>query len=179
MSKAFKKEDLPDDDVPDPERDRLAERKSYISPAGYRKLQQEIDRLWRVERPQVTQEVAAAAAQGDRSENAEYIYGKRRLREIDRRLRYLAKRLDHLTVVTPPVESNGRVVFGTQVTVVDEDEKEHTYCIVGPDETDVGAGRISVESPMAKALLGKQEGDTVTVVRPRGSCELTVVRVRV
>ena len=131
-----------------------------------------------MERPQVTQEVAAAAAQGDRSENAEYIYGKRRLREIDRRIRYLTKRLDSLIVATASPEQQGRVFFGAWVTVEDDDGKLQTWRIVGSDEFDIRQGMISVESPIAKALLGKSEGDTVVVHRPKGECELTIVGIR-
>jgi transcription elongation factor GreB len=126
----------------------------------------------------VTQEVSDAAAQGDRSENAEYIYGKKRLREIDRRIRYLSKLLDRLTVVEPNPAQEGTVFFGATVTVEDEDGKRSTYTIVGPDEIDLNAGRISTESPVAKALLGKREGDEVTVKRPKGEVELSIVAIR-
>ncbi len=141
---------------------------SYITQAGLEKLQAEADHLWRVERPRVTHEVSEAAALGDRSENAEYIYGKKRLREIDRRLRYLAKRMDDLTVVTPAPEQEGRVYFGAFVTVVDEKGVEVEYQLVGPDESEPGAGRLSIDSPVGKALMGKQPGDEVRVPRPRG-----------
>src|SRR5690606_6254031 len=111
---------------------------------------------WKVERPKITEEVMWAAAQGDRSENAEYIYGKKRLREIDRRIRFLTRRLDSLTVVEPSSEQEGAVRFGAWVTVEDEDGERQTWRIVGPDEFDVKAGRISVDSPLARALLGKK-----------------------
>jgi transcription elongation factor GreB len=177
MSRAFKKEDDQAQEPVEPE-DPNAGRKGYITQAGYRRLQQEIEQLWTVERPKVTNEVAAAAAQGDRSENAEYIYGKRRLREIDRRIRFLAKRLDALTIATPSPQQAGRVYFGAWVTIQDEDGKQQTWRIVGSDESDVSRGCISVESPIAKALLGKAAGDSVTVRRPKGECELLIQGIR-
>src|SRR4051812_15369182 len=112
----------------------------YITPEGARKLRAELDQLWSVERPRVTQEVADAAAQGDRSENAEYIYGKRRLREIDRRVRFLTKRLEELTVVSEPPSDPHRVFFGAHMTLEDEDGEQRTYRIVGGDESDVDKG---------------------------------------
>jgi len=152
-------------------------RKSYITPEGHRRLQEELDRLWRVERPRVTREVAAAAAQGDRSENAEYIYGKKRLREIDRRLHYLQKRLDELEVVRDAPPDASRVFFGAWVTLEDEDGERARYRIVGPDESDAARGWISIESPMARALLRREEGDEVLVQRPRGAARFTIVAV--
>lgn len=178
MNKAFAKEDDEREDEPEQPENASAGRKSYITPEGHKKLLAEIDHLWKVERPKVTQEVAAAAAQGDRSENAEYIYGKKRLREIDRRLRFLAKRLDHVTVASHGPEQTGRVFFGAWVTVEDEDGKRSTYRIVGTDEFDVSAGMISMESPLAKALIGKRVGDSVTVNRPRGDCDYEVMEIR-
>ena len=152
---------------------------SYITAAGMAKLQAEADHLWRVERPRVTHEVSEAAALGDRSENAEYIYGKKRLREIDRRLRYLAKRMDELTVVTPSPEQEGRVFFGAHVTIADASGEEHVYQLVGPDESDANEGRISIESPIGRALLGKEPGDEVRVPRPGGEPrELEVLEIR-
>ncbi len=153
-------------------------RKSYITPEGQRRLQEELDHLWRVERPRVTREVAAAAAQGDRSENAEYIYGKKRLREIDRRLHYLRKRLEELEVVREAPADASRVFFGAWVTLEDESGACATYRIVGPDESDAARGWISIESPMARALLRREEGDEIVVERPRGSGLFTIVAVR-
>jgi transcription elongation factor GreB len=150
----------------------------YITPRGYQALVGEIDRLWRVERRKVTQEVADAAALGDRSENAEYIYGKKKLREIDRRLRFLSKRLDELEVIQPSPEQHGRVCFGAHVTIETEEGDESCYQLVGPDEYDASEGRISVDSPLARALLGKSEGDEVEVVRPRGRTSVTIVEIR-
>jgi transcription elongation factor GreB len=148
-----------------------------ITPEGYARLKQEADRLWRIERPKVTQEVSDAAALGDRSENAEYIYGKKRLREIDRRLGQLGQLFDRLTVVQSFPAKDGKVAFGAWVTVEDEEGKEHRYRLVGPDEVDVKGGRVSVESPMGLALLGRRAGHEVTVVRPKGRAEYTVTGV--
>jgi len=178
MSKAFVREDREGDDEPEGEEPRLGAAPRYITPEGRQQLEAELDRLWRVERPKVTHEVAEAAALGDRSENAEYIYGKRRLREIDRRVRFLGKLLEKLTVVTEVPADRERVFFGAWVTVEDEAGRSACYRIVGPDETEVGSGRISIESPMARALLGKRVGDDAVVRRPRGDTEIVVVEVR-
>jgi transcription elongation factor GreB len=153
-------------------------KKSYITPDGANKLRAELEQLWTVERPRVTQEVADAAAQGDRSENAEYIYGKRRLREIDRRVRYLSKRLDVLTVVNEAPSDASRVFFGAWVSLEDEEGEQVTYRIVGPDESNAERGWISMEAPVAKALLGKRDGDDVLVRRPKGDITFTIVGVR-
>src|SRR5262249_3244223 len=152
-------------------------KKSYITPDGAKKLRAELDQLWTVERPRVTQEVADAAAQGDRSENAEYIYGKRRLREIDRRVRFLSKRLDEITIVSEPPSDPARVFFGAYVTVEDEDGAERTYRIVGADESDLDQGAISIDSPVARALLGKRGGDEVSVRVPRGEVVYSILAV--
>jgi len=151
---------------------------NYITPEGAQRLREELEHLWRVERPRVTREVSDAAAQGDRSENAEYIYGKRRLREIDRRLRWLAKRLDELVVVDPKPAREGVVYFGARVRLEAEDGETVEYRLVGPDEFDASAGRISVDSPVGRALLGREEGDEVVVRRPRGEAVFTVLEVR-
>ena len=120
----------------------------------------------------------AAAALGDRSENAEYIYGKRKLRELDRRLRFLSERMDALTVVDPKPHPGGRAFFGAWVTVEHEDGGERTYRLVGPDEFDAALGLISVEAPLGRALLGKREGDTVAFQRPAGAAGVTVIEIR-
>jgi transcription elongation factor GreB len=153
-------------------------KKSYITPDGAKKLRSELDQLWTVERPRVTQEVADAAAQGDRSENAEYIYGKRRLREIDRRVRFLSKRLDVLTIVREPPTDHKRVFFGAWVTLEDDDGAEVTYRIVGPDESNIELGWISMEAPVAQALMGKRDGDDVLVSRPKGNITYTIIGIR-
>jgi transcription elongation factor GreB len=152
--------------------------KHYITPEGAKRLRAELDQLWTVERPRVTQEVSDAAAQGDRSENAEYIYGKRRLREIDRRVRFLSKRLDDVVVVNEAPSDPSRVFFGAWVTLEDEDGKQVTYRIVGPDESDLDRGFISMDAPVAKALLGKRDGDDVAVRRPKGDITYTIVAIR-
>ncbi len=186
MAKAFTREepeqasepDLPDDIGGDEDSDEAAPQGNpIITREGYERLKQEFDHLWRVERPKVTNEVMWAAAQGDRSENAEYIYGKRRLREIDRRVRWLKKRLLALQIVEPQKAQEGRVFFGAHVTVEDEDGKRSTYRIVGSDEIDLKRGWISIDSPLAKALLGKCPGDVVSVKRPKGEVEITILEV--
>jgi len=149
----------------------------YITPEGYRKLQQELDQLWRVERRKVTREVQEAAAHGDRSENAEYIYGKRRLREIDRRIRFLKDRVETLHVVENRPNQSDKVLFGAWVSVLDEEGAQHRYRLVGADESDPDQGHISVESPIGRALLGKQAGDEVVVQRPIGELTLEVLAV--
>ncbi len=154
-----------------------AQGKLYITAEGLGRLRSELDHLWKVERPRVTAEVAAAAALGDRSENAEYIYGKRRLREIDKRLEFLAKRLDKLTLFSPPAKPPERVDFGTWVTLEDEDENILYYQLVGADEVDVESGKISIASPVGKALVGKEEGDDITVERPRGRASFTIMAI--
>jgi transcription elongation factor GreB len=147
---------------------------SYITPEGLRRLQDEADRLWRIERPRVTREVSEAAALGDRSENAEYIYGKRRLREIDRRLRFLQKRIDELTVVRTAPEQREKVFFGAWVSIEQEDGERRELRIVGPDESDPAQGLLSMESPLGRALLGKRVGDDVTVQTPKGKREVVI-----
>jgi transcription elongation factor GreB len=164
-------------------RDRTprAPQSRYITPEGAARLREELTTLWTVERPKVTQEVADAAAQGDRSENAEYIYGKRRLREIDRRVRFLTKRLDEVAVVEPAARPDGRAYFGdfgAWVTVEDDDGEEASYRLVGPDEADAKQGLVSIDSPVGRALLGRKEGDEVKVERPKGVTTLTVVEVK-
>jgi len=156
----------------------MSAQKRYITPEGFAALQAELETLWRVERPKVVNEVSEAAALGDRSENAEYIYGKKRLREIDRRMRFLSKRLEALTVVPPraDAELGGRVRFGAWVSVEDEEGEEKAWRIVGADELDLARGFISVESPVARALMGKAVGDEVLVRRPKGEVELCITR---
>jgi transcription elongation factor GreB len=155
-----------------------AARKRYITARGFRVLQQELVQLLRVTRPRITREVAAAAAQGDRSENAEYIYGKKRLREIDRRIEFLTKRVSELQIVRPDPSQAGRVFFGAYVAVEDERGTATEYQVVGPDEFDVEAGRISMDAPLGRALLGRREGDEIVVERPRGRVTFTVIGIR-
>lgn len=134
---------------------------NYITPEGADTLKQELDYLWREKRPEVTRSVSEAAAQGDRSENAEYIYGKKQLREIDRRVRFLRKRLEHLNIVDHKPSDTSRIFFGAWVELEDEDGKLYKYRIVGPDEFDLKKGLISIDSPMARALLKKQVDDEI------------------
>ena len=149
----------------------------HITLEGARRLRAELDQLWTKERPRVTQAVSDAAALGDRSENADYIYGKRRLREIDRRLHFLRKRLDEIRVVTEPPTDPERAFFSAYVTIEDEDGALKTYRIVGADESDMDRGFISLDSPVARALLGKRTGDDVTVRVPKGEVTYTVIKV--
>lgn len=142
---------------------------NYITAEGYKKLNDELKYLWKEKRPAVTQAVKEAAAQGDRSENAEYIYGKKQLREIDRRVRYLSKRLDNMKVVDQIPADTNKVFFGAWVTLLDELEKELRYRIVGPDEIGDENGYISMDSPLAKAMLKKQLGDEIMLSKPDGS----------
>ena len=140
----------------------------YITAAGYETLKQEHDYLWREKRPEVTQAVSEAAALGDRSENAEYIYGKKQLREIDRRVRFLRKRLDSLTIVDAPPSNPEKIYFGAWVELEKEDGATVRYRIVGPDEFDLTKGMISMDAPLARALLGKQVDDEVALDSPGG-----------
>lgn len=149
----------------------------YITSKGYQKLEQEADNLWNVKRPEVTQALAEAAAEGDRSENAEYIYRKKQLGEIDRRLRFLRKRLDVLTVVTEKPNNDGKVYFGSYVTLEDEDGEISCYRIVGPDEWEFTKNEISMDSPMGRVLMGKSVDDVVLVRRPKGDTLFTILAV--
>ena len=141
----------------------------YITRSGYEKLSEELTYLWKVKRPEVTRKVSEAAAQGDRSENAEYIYGKKQLREIDSRIGFLSRRLDDLTVVDTLPPDQSRVFFGAWVTLEDESGEEHTYRIVGADEFDAAPAYISVDAPLARALIGKAVDDEVTIDQQRSS----------
>jgi transcription elongation factor GreB len=150
--------------------------KRYITRSGAERLHKELLKLLNEERPKITAEVSAAAAQGDRSENAEYIYGKKRMRQIDSRIRFLQRRLDTSTIVDPSEQSDrSRVFFGATVSLEDEDGAKSSYQIVGADEIDAKGGLISVDSPIGKSLIGKRVGDTVYVNRPRGEIELTIL----
>jgi transcription elongation factor GreB len=152
---------------------------NLITPSGYRELQRELEALWKQERPRVTREVAEAAALGDRSENAEYIYGKRRLREIDKRLEFLSKRLDNVKVVDPStIQDQARVGFGAWVDIEDEEGACRRYQIVGTDEFDADAGKISVRSPIARALLGKRVDDEALVQRPSGEIAYVITGIQ-
>jgi transcription elongation factor GreB len=149
----------------------------YITPAGERRLRAELDELWRVERPRVTAAVAAAAAQGDRSENAEYTYGKRRLREIDARVRHLRKRLEGMVVVSAPPSDPRRVFFGARVTLETHSGATLSYRIVGPDEFDREPGGISMDAPLARALLGKALDAEVSVALAGGEHRYMIIEI--
>jgi len=150
----------------------------YITAAGARALREELDELWRVQRPQVTRAVSEAAAQGDRSENAEYIYGKRQLREIDRRVRFLRKRLEGMVIVDRPPDDTARIYFGAWITLEDETGATLEVRIVGPDEIAAAPGYISMDSPLARALRLKRRDDEISVEVPGGSRTYVVVDVR-
>lgn len=149
----------------------------YITPEGEQALRDELHQLWKVERPVVTNAVHEAAKNGDRSENGDYIYGKRRLREIDSRVRFLNKRLDELEVVQRTPDDPGKIFFGARVTLEDENGEEHCWRIVGPDEFDLAGGKLSMDSPMARSLLGKTLDDEVVVQSPSGDKTYFVVAV--
>lgn len=153
------------------------ENKNYITPEGLARLRSEYEQLLSVERPQVVEVVAWAASNGDRSENADYTYGKRRLREIDRRLRFLSERVERAVVVDPSQVQSDKVLFGALVFVENEDGQTLSYQIVGEDEIDLERSRISWCSPVAKALLGKKAGDEVLVQKPKGPETLTVIQI--
>lgn len=155
----------------------MSEEKNYITPSGFDKLKEEYNVLLNVERPKVVETVAWAASNGDRSENADYIYGKRRLREIDRRLHFLQSRIEYAVVVNPLDLTGNKVVFGSTVTLLTEDEQQVTYQIVGQDEFDIKQGKISWKSPVATALLGKKEGDEVRVSKPGGDEFVTIEKI--
>jgi len=150
----------------------------YITAEGYRRLKEELEYLWKVKRPQVTAAVAEAAAQGDRSENAEYIYGKKQLREIDRRIRFLSKRLDDMTVVDRLPADQSRIYFGAWFRLEDENGKELTLRVVGPDEFDPAKNWISMDSPMGRAVLKKAVDDEVRVKLPNGEAVYYVTEIR-
>jgi transcription elongation factor GreB len=170
MSKAFTKEtETEDEALPDEPQGLPAGAKNYVTPPGFERLREELNQLLRVERPKMVEVVAWAAGNGDRSENGDYIYGKRRLREIDRRIRFLTKRLEHTEVVDPAQQKRrDQVFFGATVTYTGRDGGEHTVTIVGIDESEPGAGRVSWISPIARALLRAREGDRVELRTPAG-----------
>ena len=152
--------------------------RNYITPGGFRRLQEELARLWKVERPPIVTTVAWAAGNGDRSENGDYIYGKKKLREIDRRIRFLSKSLDRAVVVDNGGKPLDRVFFGATVTIQHQNGEEREVTIVGVDELDSGDARISWRSPLARALLKARVGDTVTVRAPRGPEAVEIVALR-
>lgn len=184
MSKAFTKEgsgedlelDLEtqeDSGAPDP----LVGRKNYITPGGAEKLRTELKHLLNEERPELVKVIQWAASNGDRSENADYIYGKRRLREMDRRIRFLSKRLEIAEIIDPEQQKSEKVLFGATVTILDENGSKRRFIIVGVDETNVKEGRISWVSPVGKALLQSQVGDTVTIHTPKGEEDWEIIQI--
>ena len=194
MSKAFLKEDNEiDDELPDETADDLAADsadeddraqsgeikvvKNYVTPQGAQKLKDELEALLTKERPKLVETIAWAASNGDRSENADYIYGKRRLREIDKRVRFLHKRLDIAEIVDPATQKSDRVLFGATVKVRDENGNERSYKIIGVDESDAKDFRVSWNSPVGKALLQSKVNDVVLVKTPKGEDELEILQI--
>ncbi len=179
MSKAFTKEnDEVEDEVPEPLASLPAGTKNYITPAGHLRMKTELKQLVEHERPEVVRIVSWAASNGDRSENGDYLYGKKRLREIDRRIRYLMKRLEIAEVVDPRDVDHERVFFGATVSYADPRGEQRTVAIVGIDEVDPSRGRVSWISPVARALLKAREGDTVVLRTPNGPEDLEVLEIR-
>jgi transcription elongation factor GreB len=157
----------------------VSDRPNYITPQGYRRLREEYEQLFGDERPKLVETISWAAGNGDRSENGDYVYGRKRLREIDRRIGWLSKRMKAAQVVDPAAQpERGKVWFGATVTLVDEDDKERIVTLVGEDETDAGNGRIAWTSPVARAVRGAQVGDVRRVTLPAGERELEVVEIR-
>jgi len=178
MSKAFVKENDNDDSDGDIQEPVVPGGKNYITPHGAKKLQNELKHLRNKERPEITKIVEWAAGNGDRSENGDYLYGKKKLREIDRRIRYLSKRLESAEVVDPLVHVGKlKVFFGASVTIIDENDVEKTYSIVGVDEIDLDKKRISWCSPLGAALLKGTQGDILTFNSPRGAQEIEIIKV--
>jgi transcription elongation factor GreB len=156
----------------------MTDRPNYITPAGYRRLREEYEALFAVERPKLVETISWAAANGDRSENGDYIYGRKRLREIDRRIGWLSKRMKDAKVVDPSQQpERAKVFFGATVTLVDDEDRERTVTLVGEDETDAVAGRIAWSSPIGRAIRGAGVGDVRRVVLPAGERELEIVAI--
>ena len=178
MSRAFVKEDDSGTDAQDDiELQSLPTKKNYITPKGFQKMKDELHELLNKTRPDLTQVIAWAASNGDRSENADYIYGKRRLREIDRRIRFLSKRLEIAEIIDPISVKSTRVQFGATVTFTNEDGLKKIMSIVGIDEIEPSVGKISWISPLAKVLLNQAKGDAVTFRSPKGEEELEIVKI--
>jgi transcription elongation factor GreB len=178
MNKAFVKESEDEDEEEAPESAIPAGTKNYMTVRGHAQIRAEFEHLVKVERPAIVQVVSWAAGNGDRSENGDYIYGKKRLREIDKRLRYLTKRLENAVVVDPTLQENlDQVFFGARVTIIDADGSEASYQIVGVDEADATVGRISWISPLARALLKARLGDLVRFQSPLGRREIEIVEI--
>lgn len=155
----------------------IKKKTNYITPQGYQRLLDELNQLLHVERPEITKLIQWAASNGDRSENADYLYGRRRLREIDSRLRFLNSRINDAVVVDPSQTKSDKVQFGATVTVSDEEGNEKTYSIVGVDEVDTSKGHLSWKSPIGSALLTKEEGDEVTIRTPQGEMIFEIISI--
>lgn len=153
------------------------DKKNYITPRGYKRLTDEYDQLSKVERPEVCQVIAWAASNGDRSENADYIYGKKRLREIDRRMRFLVKRINAAVVIDPEKQSSKKVLFGATILLENEQEEQKNFTIVGVDEVNTDKNHISWQSPIGKGLLNKEAGDEVQIHTPKGLVEFTILEI--
>jgi transcription elongation factor GreB len=151
---------------------------NLITPSGYDRMYAELRNLADNERPRLLEEIAAAAAQGDRSENAEYIYGRKRLREVDKRINFLKSRLEKAKIIDPKTQSGDKVIFGATVTIADEDGREKTWAIVGEDEADPSSGKISWLSPLGRALMNKHVGDYAEANTPRGLVEYTICAIK-
>jgi transcription elongation factor GreB len=179
VSKAFTKEtdDDSDDDLAESPSPLPQGVKNYMTPQGAERLRAELRKLMQEDRPKIVEVVHWAAGNGDRSENGDYIYGKKRLREIDRRIRFLSKRLENAEIIDPKVQKGDRVFFGATVTVSSEEDGEKIYYIVGIDETDASQGKVSWISPIGKTLIKAKVGDTVTLRSPKGEVELEVLKV--
>lgn len=179
MSKAFTKEtdNEDDDDRADSPSPLPTGAKNYMTPKGAETLRAEFRKLMSEDRPKIVEVIHWAAGNGDRSENGDYIYGKKRLREIDRRIRFLTKRLEIAEIIDPTLQKGDRIFFGATVTVLDEEEGEKIYQIVGIDETDASQGKVSWISPIGRALLKAKVGDAVTFRSPRGEIELEILKV--
>ena len=178
MSKAFVKESELEEELPPLAAPEAPPAKNYVTPAGYARLKAELRQLVEVERPEVVRTVSWAASNGDRSENGDYLYGKKRLREIDRRVRFLIKRLEGATVVDNSGRDDEQVFFGARVSVRSAGGEERTVTIVGADEVDAARGRVSWHSPVARALLKARAGDTVRLETPGGAEQLEILDVR-
>ncbi len=179
MSKAFTKESDNDEEEELSDSPSLLPKgvKNYMTPQGVERFRAELRKLMQEDRPKIVEVVHWAAGNGDRSENGDYIYGKKRLREIDRRIRFLSKRLEIVEIIDPKQQKGERVFFGATVTVKSEEDGEKIYRIVGVDETDAAQGKVSWISPIGKALLKAKAGDSVTLRSPKGEVDLDIVRV--
>jgi transcription elongation factor GreB len=177
MSKAFTKENDDADDAPDAELQALPTKKNYITPKGFLRLKDEFQALMNVERPNLVQVVSWAASNGDRSENGDYLYGKKRLREIDRRIRFLGKRMEAAEVIDPSLVHADKVQFGATVTYQTEAGLKKKISIVGIDELDPANGKVSWLSPLAKVFLNQEAGDEVTFRSPKGEEELEILKI--